>query len=349
MKSIFKKIMGLLSLIIITFVSFSCESSSSPSETETMESSSIPFYQLEPLVDENYSYHVSGSNECYYNKTWKNNMWDSTKENEMSPASLNDIRLLDSELFDSLLEKDLMCLYTKKIRFGVRDADFDTQALINDKLYEQDGSYAFKIVKSKYYKSNDDYYSMQYYPDPDVSYVENLTPTSLFIPQWSAKPDEYGFTWNSYPICIGEGGIYTVVFAAYFDDSNSKTPDYGFGLILDSIDSAALPHSEYVFHSNNTYSLTGTPSMWSTSFAILQQASKGSQFYEAYVDLKVDDIFVLLVNYAWAECYGYDSIANIEELEGLFTSSGDNIKCISEGKFKIVFDVITLELFIYPA
>ena len=89
--------------------------------------------------------------------------------------------------------------------------------------------------------------------------------------------------------------------------------------------------------------------MWSNTFATLQQASEGSKFYEAYVDLKVDDIFVLLVNYAWAEWYGYDSIANIEELEGLFTSSGDNIKCISEGKYKIVFDVLTLELFIYPA
>ena len=158
------------------------------------------------------------------NKT--ENGWNS-KDNKIYEAStmkaieLEELNEIDINLYNTLSNGDLMYLYMIDGEFGTNDVNWDCDVLINDKIYEINGSYAFKIAKCLVKKNNNNktYTEETWIPDLNIN-IENLTPNSLYIPSYQ---DNSLLSDNA--VVISGAGLYTVVCAQY---SNG---DYGLALI----------------------------------------------------------------------------------------------------------------------
>ena len=303
-------------------------------------------WEREIFEDPDHYYHVVGNNEYKYNDNWTNNEWGAYEHNKLTPISLNEVKDLDADLYNKLAEKDIKYLYSTEIRLGVNETGWTNKSLINGKVYVQDGSYSFKIISSHYEETDGFYVTEKWMPDPYTTHVESLTPETLFIPQWAETKDEFGFSWVDNPVCIGQGGVYTVVFAAYDNESAAQQAGAGFGLILKEIHPNALPHIEY--SENENFSIIGSMSSWSEDY--LQLSKTGEGFYETSFTINAGDSFVIRTNNSWEKTFGSEYVTNKEELEGLFGFDESNhITCLHGGTYYITFNLYALEIYIYQA
>ena len=300
------------------------------------------------LSNAEYTYHVAGQNEVKVDGEWVGNAWDCTDSNTMTAASLNDVKAIDADLFTALSSKSINYLYTIDVRLGVADAGWVVKSMIGDKVYEQNGSYALKAIKGYYDEEDETYIQDLWLPDPHKAHAESLTPETLFIPTWTEAKDENGFSWSDNPVCIGEGGVYTLVVAHYNAVSAADVPGFGFALVLKEAAENGLPHTEYIPPVVESYGVIGSfaDNNWSSDVADLVAKDDGT--YSLDLEIPANTEFKVRKDDAWDVSFGWDAVANASDLAESFVESGGNIKCLVAGAYTISFDPTTQQLTIAP-
>ena len=322
---------------------------SSPAEsTPAPESTPAEDPNDKVLANAEFTYHVAGNNEVKVDDAWAANAWDCTDSNTMAAASLNDVKAIDEGLFTALSGKDVKYLYTMEVRLGVAESGWTAKAMIDGKVYEQDGSYAIKAIRGYYDEDDQTYIQDLWLPDPHKAHAESLTPETLFIPTWTEAKDENGFSWSDNPVCIGEGGVYTLVVAQYNAVSAADVPGFGFALVLEEEAENGLPHTEYVPPVVESYGVIGSfaDNNWSSDVADLVAKDDGT--YVVDVELAVDTQFKVRKDDAWDVSFGWDAVANAADLAESFAGADGNIKCLVAGTYTISFDPTTQQLTIAP-
>lgn len=230
----------------------------------------------------------------------------------MTAISLDSVKELDEQLYNTLAGKDLKYLYAVDVIFGTNDAGWTTDALIGDKMYKANGSYAFKVAQCSVDKDGDNtvYAEDQWISDPKTAYAESLTPETLFMPVWQEEPDANGFSWASNPVCIGEAGLYTIVCAQYNAVSAAGTPGYGIGLVKRDM-REGIPYEEIVewVPGDHTYGVIGSFNEWAEDVA-MEAGEEDS--WTATVDLSAGDELKVRADGAWDYSWGVEGGENVK-------------------------------------
>lgn len=222
----------------------------------------------------------------------------------MTAASLDDIKALDSALYDALSSKDVKYLYVVDVIFGTNDAGWTTDALIDGKMFKANGSYAFKVAQCSVDKdgNNTVYAEDQWISDPKTAYAESLTPATLFMPVWQEEPDENGFSWASNPVAIAGPGLYTIVCAQYNTVSAAGTPGYGLALVKKE-DKEGIAYEEIVewVAGDHKYGVIGAFNDWNADVAM--EAGENNT-WSADVEFKEAGEFKVRADGAWDYSWG---------------------------------------------
>lgn len=276
-----------------------------------------------------------------------NNDWDS-KSNElyeastMTAVSLNDVAQISEEVATTLKGKDLKHLYTLDVTFGENDASWTTRVMKADgKIYDINGSYAFKVGKVSYSESLDVYATNQWISDPKTAHAESLT-DNVFVPVWQETPDENGFSWSMNPACIGGAGTYTLIAAEYNTASTATTPGYGFALVLKEAGTAATEDVEVVKYvaDDHTYGLVGSfaSSNWADGADIAMTGENGT--YSGEITLAVGEEFKVRADGAWTYSWGANAVTSSPD--GAFDLPTDgNIVCAVAGTYTVTISNFT--------
>lgn len=231
----------------------------------------------------------------------------------MTAASLDDIKALDEELYNTLSSKDVKYLYTADVLFGTNDAGWTTNALIDGVMYKANGSYAFKVAQCSVDKDGDNtvYAEDQWISDPKTAYAESLTPATLFMPVWQEEADENGFSWASNPVAIGGSGLYTIVCAQYNSVSAAGNPGYGIGLVKKE-DKDGIAYEQIVewVAGDHTYAVIGGFNEWADAGVVEMEAGENST-WTATVDLTAGTEFKVRADGAWDYSWGAEDGTNL--------------------------------------
>lgn len=301
----------------------------------------LPHTNIAPLADPLHTWHVAGNNEVYVGDAWTANAWDCTDSNKMTAVNLAAINDIDADLAATLATKEVKYLYTTEVRLGVTAANWEAKAMIDGKLHVQDGSYAIKAIQGSFDEEDEVYIQDLWLPDPHKAHAESLTPETLFMPVWTEAKDQNGFSWSDNPVCIGEGGVYTLVVAQYTNISAADAPGFGFALVLKEAAEEALPHTEYVAPAVDSYGVIGSfaDNNWSSDKLDLVAGADGKHVGSLALDAGVQ--FKVRMNDEWTTSYGYADLENAADLEGVFADNGGNIECLVAGEYTISFDPTT--------
>ena len=218
----------------------------------------------------------------------------------MKAIAIEDVKAIDENLYKTLKEKEktIKYLYTIDAIFGVNDAGWQTGCMIDGKLHNANGSYAFKICPCNIDQDGDNkvYVEDGWIHDPKTAHVENLTPATLFEPVWQETPDENGFSWASNPAVIGGAGLYTIVVAQYTTVSAAKEYGYGIGLVLkEKKDGIAYTEVKKFVPEDHTYGVIGDFNGWGGDVDM----TKDGKVYSAEVALTAGQGFKIRADHDW--------------------------------------------------
>ena len=108
------------------------------------------------------------------------------EKSALKAISLEDVKAISADLYNTLSGKEVKYLYTIDLIFGTNDAGWPTNFLKDGVLYKANGSYAFKIAQCNSEVDGDTkvYSEAQWISDPHTAHVESLTPKTVFYPVW---------------------------------------------------------------------------------------------------------------------------------------------------------------------
>lgn len=250
------------------------------------------------------------------------------EKSALKAISLNDVKAISEELFTTLSAKEIKCLYTIDLLFGTNDANWSSRCMIDGKLYNANGSYAFKITQcSSDVDGDTKVYSVdQWISDPKTAYAESLTPKTVFYPTWQEAKDENGFAWDQNPVVIGGAGLYTVVIAQYKNASAAGQPGYGVAMILkEAKEGIAYEEIKTWVPGDHTYGVIGVGGDWDHDVAM---TAGENNTWTAEVTLTEGNEFKVRADGAWDNSWGSDGF------------NGANFKAETAGEYvvTITFD-----------
>ena len=251
----------------------------------------------------------------------------------LKAIAVEDVKAIDNDLYKALSGKDVKYLYTIDLLFGTNDANWNAKFLKDGKMYNANGSYAFKVAQCTVDVDGDNkvYAEDQWISDPKTAHVEVLTPATLFMPAWQEAADENGFTWADNPVVIGGAGLYTLVVAQYNNASSAEQAGYGMGLVLkEAKEGIAYEEILDFVPADHTYGIVGSfeGSNWGEG-ADIAMAAAGDNAWSGEVELKAGDEFKVRADGAWDNSWG--------------AADGANLKCEADGTYvvTITFDGAT--------
>ena len=262
-----------------------------------------------PLKDEEHAAWVAHGQYLLSNGT--ENSWGG-KDTALYEASalkaiaLDEVKKIDKALYDTLSGKDVKYLYTIDLIFGTNDAGWNAKFLKDGKLYNANGSYAFKIAQCSVDVDGDNkvYSEEQWISDPHTAYVEALTPDTVFYPTWQEEPDENGFAWDQNPVVTGGAGLYTLVIAQYANASAPGQPGFGVGLVLKEA-KEGLAYEEILdfVPADHEYGIIGSfeGSDWTNDVAM---EKTGDNEWTGEVTVKAGDEIKVRADGAWDNSWG---------------------------------------------
>lgn len=224
----------------------------------------------------------------------------------LKAISLDDVKKIDKNLYDTLSGKDVKYLYTIDLIFGTNDAGWNAKFLKDGKLYNANGSYAFKIAQCNVDVDGENkvYAEEQWISDPHTAYVEALTPDTAFYPTWQEEPDENGFAWDQNPVVTGGAGLYTLVIAQYTNTSTPEQPGFGVGLVLKEA-KEGLAYEEILdfVPADHEYGVIGSfeGSNWEKDVAM---EKTDDNVWTGEVTMKTGDEFKVRADGAWDYSWG---------------------------------------------
>ncbi len=171
--------------------------------------------------------------------------WTIEEGTVMSASSVNEVSLYDEELADKLQANlsNIEYIYVGRIKMGTEDAGWISQIVRDGEVETIDGSLTIKGHIAEI-DSLGSVIDDEWIPDQSSKHAENLTPETLFMPNWSYNPDEYGITWDTNPAAY-ERGEYMFVLVGYYTSGSSTSYSNGMGLIkvgdLDPIPEPPIP------------------------------------------------------------------------------------------------------------
>ena len=226
------------------------------------------------------------------------------EKSALKAISLNDVKAIDSAVYDALSKKEVKYLYTIDLIFGTNDAEWSTKCMINGKVYNANGSYAVKVAQCTVDADGDNkvYSEDQWISDPKTAYVEVLTPATLFMPAWQEAADENGFTWADNPVVIGGAGLYTLIIAQYNNASSPEQPGFGMALILkEAKEGLAYEEVNEFVPADHTYGIVGSfaGSNWGNDGEDVAMTAAGDNVWSGEVELKAGDEFKVRADNAW--------------------------------------------------
>lgn len=201
-------------------------------------------------VSYNYSNSSSGQEESNYDTTIRERVdgqymfavggdptlgWEPSDELLMSPTSIDEVSKVSEDVADVLQakERNIDYLYMKTITLGTSTANWTAPIIINDYKYSIDGALTFKAVSATYDEEEQIYQTQTWCPS-DMSFVENLTPETYFMPDWEEECDYYQMNCYSDNPVSYEPGEYVLVVAGY--DSFASKNNYSEAMALIRID-----------------------------------------------------------------------------------------------------------------
>lgn len=254
------------------------------------------------------------------------------EQSTMTASSFATVKSLSGDVYNALKKKSVVALYTIDVVLGVNDAGWTKNCMKDGALYQANGSYAIKAAQcTKTSELDDDskpvtvYSESQWIPDPKTAHVENLTPSTLFMPVWQEAADENGFSWGSDPVCIGGSGKYTLVAAKYSTVSSASEPGFGFALVKKediASDNGAYTKVEKYVVSDHTYGVVGKikgEDCWENDVAMTAAADGKS--YSVTLDLDADDAIKVRADGGWTRNWG--------------TADGGNIVISEAGSYEV--------------
>lgn len=290
------------------------------------------------LEDLDHKVCVAGHHEISVNNEWTANAWEFNVDgsNLMTPTSISEVKKLDAAVGKAFAKKKLKSLYKVEIRMGVTAAGWTTNCLKADgKLYSTDGSYTVKAILGHVEDVDGEqvYANDQWIPDPKTGYCESLSPSTLFIPVWQEELDENGLSWANNPVCISGAGIYTFVVAQYKNASAVGKPGFGAALILKEKLDGGQEYTPVKKFAERTWGIIGSmaASNWTTDIPMTISEDKKS--FSATVELAEGDEFKVRADAAWGTAYGASAVDT--ELKSAFDLTGENIKVVTAGTYKI--------------
>ena len=150
-------------LLTLLGVSFMALSTGCVTQTSTP---SVPsFDRTKVLADASaHSWVIHGNNMIGESVNgWADKSNDLYAASAMTTVSVDTVAALDKNLADTLVSKQVVALYTGEVTFGVNDSGWTTRVKKADgKLYDINGSYAFKVGKTSYSEELDVYATSQW-------------------------------------------------------------------------------------------------------------------------------------------------------------------------------------------
>ncbi|MBP5230879.1 MAG: hypothetical protein ILO68_04040 [Clostridia bacterium] len=262
---------------------------------------------------------------------WGGKSTEVYEKSSLKAISMADLQTIDADVFNTLSQKEVKYLYTIDVQFGMNDAGWKTDCLIDGKMYKANGSYAFKIAQCNAETEGDAkvYSEEQWIHDPKTANAESLTPKTLFMPPWQEEPDENGFTWAGNPVAIGGAGLYTIVIAQYKNASAAGTPGYGIALIKkEAKEGQAYEEIVKFIPSEHTYGIVGSfaASDWGNAGADIAMTADGENKWTGEVELKANEEAKVRADGKWDNSWG--------------TADGGNFKAEEDGTYvlTVTFD-----------
>lgn len=224
---------------------------------------------------------------------------------KMTAASLDDVSKISKDVADTLKSKSIKYLYVGEAVFGMNDAGWTTNCMINNKLNTANGSYAFKAAACTYEAADEVYAEDQWISDAKTAHAESLTPSTFFVPVWQEAADDNGFSWSSNPVVIAGAGKYKMIVAQYTDVSSATTPGYGIAAVKvedTSTAEGAQKYTEVVEYvaADHTYGIVGSfaASNWADGKDVAL-TDNGNGSYSGEVTLAVGEMFKVRADGAW--------------------------------------------------
>ena len=230
------------------------------------------------------------------------------EKSALKAISIEDVKAIDADLYETLKGKDVKFLYTIDLIFGTNDAGWTTDFMSDGKLYRANGSYAFKVAQCTVDVDGDNkvYAEDQWISDPHTAYAESLTPKTMFMPVWQEEADENGFSWANNPVVIGGAGLYTLVIAQYNATSAPGTPGYGIALIQKEA-KEGIAYEEVIPYvpADHTYGIVGgfASSDWGNAGPDIAMTG-GDGTWTGEVELKAGDEFKVRADNDWTYSWG---------------------------------------------
>lgn len=286
-----------------------------------------PAANAEPLADKDHAAWVAHGQYLLADGTqngWGGKDTEVYEKSSLKAISLEDVKAIDQNLYETLSKKDVKFLYTIDLVFGTNDAEWNCKFLKDGKVYIANGSYAFKVAQCNVDVDGENkvYSEDQWISDPKTAYAESLTPDTMFMPTWQEEKDENGFSWADNPVVIGGAGVYTLVIAQYNNASAAGQPGFGIALILKEAKEGIAYEEEVIeafVPADHTYGIVGSfeGSNWGEG-ADIAMAAAGDNVWSGEVELKAGDEFKVRADSDWANSWG-DGDANFKcEADGTY-------------------------------
>ena len=188
-----------------------------------------------PGINDEYTYYAVGG---FYD-----NWADYTDSNRMSQISLFELKNDYPEVYQNLEIFDVKSIYI------INDREFKninswTSPLYQDgNRFDYDAGYTLKVVEAYYDSIDKTYFPNRWICDPITVHTGNLTPNSLYIPEWVEFNQGFG-TWNENPIVTAGDGLYSVIFVDYGRTSSSNQTGVALGVVKTSSENENEPQQE---------------------------------------------------------------------------------------------------------
>ena len=267
--------------------------------------------------------------------------WNYTEQGEMKAASLDDVSKVSKDMAKTLNGKKLKGLYIYEGALigctQVGHAGWATNAKKDGQVISLDGGYCVKAIGCTEDDLTGGYLSTQWAPDPHTACVENLTPSTFFVPTWAETADADGFAWNSNPVCIGGAGEYTIVVASYdatVDESKTDSYNFAMGLVK------TAEKEEFVPAEHDHYRLVGSINGWNkddTADGVQFNKENGTLTYTFAADDEFKVISALTDGTGtWDGAFGFSADAlGTGVAEGDFVDNGGNFKVVTAGQYTL--------------
>jgi len=156
-----------------------------------------------PLENAEKDYYVTGNF----------NGWDTVETGKMVAIAKNDDRV--ASIKDDL--KDVEYLYLAEIVLPTTAAGWDVTYKVNGTVTTYDGNLTVKVIRTTAGDSDArDWWAQS----PESGEINNLTPTTLYIPPFVEENVDQAGGWNDNPVAF-VAGTYYAVFAEFSDGTRA--------------------------------------------------------------------------------------------------------------------------------